>query len=404
MAARILFVPTWRVSPIACRSLPGIRSLLDDLRTSFEVDVFTWPCIKGGPAVPATWQGAVDALAGDITSNTHLLSFGAATPIALMALTGEGHRARSLTSVGIAVPNATLLTLGLPDVAGSWENRARFSPTPVWLQSLLHGIQQDSIDSLAQRIDAEIDWGYLAQFQRSFETLDLVARRAATDVPVLYLSSPLDRETGEGIKDVFMRFAPEAATDDLQQWPANLESPDSGLELAARFRRFLSDVARERVVSTILFTDIVDSTVRAFEMGDAAWNDVIRQHNALIRRYLERFSGREVSTAGDGFFAVFDSPAGALRCALAASRQVRNLGIEIRAGLHTGEYEILGQEVGGVAINIAARVAARATASQVLVSDTVRQMMTGSEFIFEDRGTHVLKGVPEEWRIFALQG
>jgi class 3 adenylate cyclase len=160
----------------------------------------------------------------------------------------------------------------------------------------------------------------------------------------------------------------------------------------------------DRVLATILFTDIVGSTARAASMGDHAWKDLLNQHHTIVRRELARFRGREIDTAGDGFFATFDGPARAVKCALSIRDAVRTIGLEIRAGLHTGECEIMGSNIGGLAVHIGARVASRAEPSEVLVSSTVRDLVAGSGITFADRGVHELKGVPEEWHIFAVTG
>lgn len=157
----------------------------------------------------------------------------------------------------------------------------------------------------------------------------------------------------------------------------------------------------DRVLATVLFTDIVGSTALAARIGDRALGDVIQRHNALVRNELERFRGREVNTSGDGFFASFDGPARAVRCALSIRDAVRGLGIEIRAGLHTGEIELDGDAVAGIAVHIGARVAAAAVASEVLVSSTVKDLVSGSGIRFADRGAHVLKGLSGTWRLYA---
>jgi class 3 adenylate cyclase len=170
---------------------------------------------------------------------------------------------------------------------------------------------------------------------------------------------------------------------------------------------FLTGVRRgpqpDRVLATILFTDIVGSTERAASIGDRAWSELVGRHHAAIRRELERFRGREVDTAGDGFLAVFDGPARAVRCAAAAVGSVGDLGLEIRAGVHTGEVERAGTGIRGLAVHVGARVAGLAQAREVLVSRTVRDLVSGSGIVFEDRGDHELKGVPETWRLFAVE-
>jgi pimeloyl-ACP methyl ester carboxylesterase len=158
----------------------------------------------------------------------------------------------------------------------------------------------------------------------------------------------------------------------------------------------------DRVLATILFTDIVGSTVKLAELGDRGWGEVIQQHHALVRRQLVRFSGREIDTAGDGFFASFDGPARAIRCACVITDAVRELGLEVRAGLHTGECEVVDGKVGGIAVHIGARVAAVAGPGEVLVSSTVKDLVAGSGIGFNDRGLIELKGVPDEWRLFSV--
>jgi class 3 adenylate cyclase len=158
----------------------------------------------------------------------------------------------------------------------------------------------------------------------------------------------------------------------------------------------------DRVLSTILFTDIVGSTERAAVLGDRAWHELLERHHELVRRQLVRFRGREVNTAGDGFFASFDGPARAIRCAEAIIEGVHALGLEVRAGLHTGECELLDGKVAGIAVHTGARVASHAAPGEVLVSSTVKDLVAGSGLVFADRGPHELKGVPGEWRLYTV--
>jgi class 3 adenylate cyclase len=162
-------------------------------------------------------------------------------------------------------------------------------------------------------------------------------------------------------------------------------------------------VKPDRVLATVLFTDIVDSTRQVAELGDRKWLEVLEQHNAYIRRQLTRFSGHEVSTAGDSFLARFDGPARAIRCASTIVEGVRDLGLEIRAGLHTGECELVGNDVRGIAVHIGARVAAEARPGEVLVSRTVKDLVAGSGIEFDDRGVASLKGIPGEWQLYAAR-
>jgi class 3 adenylate cyclase len=158
----------------------------------------------------------------------------------------------------------------------------------------------------------------------------------------------------------------------------------------------------DRMLATVMFTDIVDSTRRAAEMGDRGWRELLERHDRLMRRELERHRGREVKTMGDGFLATFDGPARGIRCATSAAEMMRQLGIEIRAGLHTGEVEVMGDDIGGIAVNIGARVGSAAGPGEVLVSRTVTDLVAGSGIAFADRGVHSLKGVPGDWRLYAV--
>jgi len=177
--------------------------------------------------------------------------------------------------------------------------------------------------------------------------------------------------------------------------------------LIAEIQEFLTGVREsaepERVLATILFLDVVQSTERAADLGDRRWRDLLDRYYGVVRRELTRFRGREIDTAGDGVFATFDGPARAIRCASAAIEAVGQLGIEARAGLHTGECEVIGDKVSGIAVHTAARVAAQASANEVLVSSTVRDLVAGSAIRFRDAGTRSLKGVPGDWRLFAVE-
>jgi pimeloyl-ACP methyl ester carboxylesterase len=157
----------------------------------------------------------------------------------------------------------------------------------------------------------------------------------------------------------------------------------------------------DRVLATVLFTDLVGSTAKAAALGDRLWRERLAAYHELVQRELIRFRGREIDTAGDGVFAAFDGPARAIRCALTVIDGVRALGLEVRAGVHTGECEVIGPKLGGIAVHIGARIATLASASEVLVSHTVKDLVAGSGLHLEDRGVHVLRGIPGEWRLFA---
>jgi class 3 adenylate cyclase len=171
-------------------------------------------------------------------------------------------------------------------------------------------------------------------------------------------------------------------------------------------REFLTGVREvpvtDRVLATILFSDIVGSTGRAAELGDRRWNQLLDRHYAAVRSVVDRFQGRLVKTTGDGVLATFDGPARAIEAARALTREAKQLGLEIRAGLHTGECELRGEDVGGMAVHIAARIVDLASEGEVLVSRTVKDLVVGSDIALTDRGPHELKGVPDTWRLFAV--
>ena len=184
-------------------------------------------------------------------------------------------------------------------------------------------------------------------------------------------------------------------------------SGDNADEIADAIQEFLTGsrapVQVDRVLATVLFTDIVGSTEKAAALGDRHWRDLLDKHHATIRSSLGRFRGHQIKTTGDGILATFDGPARAVRCACTIADEIRRLGIEVRAGLHTGECEMMGDDVGGIAVHIGARVASLAGAGEVLVSSTVKELVAGSGLRFGDRGTRTLKGVPGEWHIYAVE-
>jgi class 3 adenylate cyclase len=180
----------------------------------------------------------------------------------------------------------------------------------------------------------------------------------------------------------------------------------SSPEILTEIERFLSGAEGaaepDRVLVTVLFTDLVGATARAAELGDSAWRDLLARHHSVIRREITRYRGREVDTAGDGLFATFDGPARAIRCADAIRSGLRELQVEVRVGVHTGECELVGDKPAGIAVHTGARIAAAANGGEILVSRTVKDLVAGSGISFHDRGTHELKGVPEEWRLYAV--
>jgi pimeloyl-ACP methyl ester carboxylesterase len=253
--------------------------------------------------------------------------------------------------------------------------------------------------------------GSLEALHRMNREIDVRHVLPAVRVPTLILHGSEDTIVPREVASYLTSMIPTAR---LVEVPGagHLAFGAPALAAVAATERFLQDAYAggawddaepDRVLATVLFTDIVGSTARAAELGDRAWRDLLERHHRAIRRELVRFRGAELDVAGDGFFARFDGPARAVRCACAIAESVRALGLEIRAGLHTGECEVLDGKVGGIAVHIGARVAREAQPGQVLVSSTVKDLVAGSGLRFREHGTARLKGVPEEWRLYAVE-
>ena len=268
--------------------------------------------------------------------------------------------------------------------------------------------------------EAFVDWW--SRFQRQSASPSAIGQLARMNMeidirhvlPTIRVPTRFLHRIDEGISIENSRYMAERVPGaELVELPgvdhAPFVDPDQVVEPIEEFlRRVWGERAWEkteidRVLATVLFTDIVASTEKAVELGDREWHDLVERHHGLVRSQLARFRGREIDTAGDGFFATFDGPARAIHCACAISEAVRELGLEIRAGLHTGEVELAEDRPRGIAVHIGARVSAKAEPGEVLVSNTVKDLVAGSGIDFDDRGTAELKGVPGEWRLYAVR-
>ena len=234
--------------------------------------------------------------------------------------------------------------------------------------------------------------------------IDIRGILGLVQAPTLLLHRTGDMIPIEGARYMAERI-PGAKMIELEgedHWPW-IDDPD---EVCDRIEEFLTGARHEpetdRVLATVVFTDIVGSTEHVAQLGDRRWKQLLEAHGDVVRKELDRHSGQEVKTTGDGFLATFDGPARAIRCAKAASDQMHRLGLEIRAGLHTGECELQNGDVGGIAVHIGARVMAAAEPGEVLVSSTVKDLTVGSDIEFDDRGTRELRGVPGTWRLYAV--
>jgi class 3 adenylate cyclase len=249
--------------------------------------------------------------------------------------------------------------------------------------------------------------GMLAGLVRMFLDLDVRDVVPEVHVPALVLHRRHDTLVNIGNGRWLAEHLPDARLVELEGSDHNLWYGDVETTLG-EVQEFLTGARDapepERTLATVLFTDLVDSTRLASELGDARWRELLERHQAAVRAALERFGGREVKSTGDGFLAVFDGPARGIRCAEAIVAAPGDDALRVRAGVHTGECEVMGEDIGGIAVHIAARVSALAAASEVLVSRTVKDLVAGSGIAFEDRGEHALKGIPDEWRLYAAAG
>jgi class 3 adenylate cyclase len=266
---------------------------------------------------------------------------------------------------------------------------------------------EDEVQAIARVIRYGASPGTVEALERMNMAIDVRDVLPVVSAPTLVLQQRGDPWTRTEHGRYLAQHIPGAAyveLDGADHIPTAAMAP----QLLAQVMPFLQDaVTREapepdKVLATVLFSDIVGSTARAAELGDARWRELLAAHHGRVRAQLARFRGVELDTAGDGFFARFDGPARGIRCALAIRDAVRELGIEVRLGLHAGECEVLDAKVAGIAVAIGARVSSRAAAGEVLVSQTVKDLVAGSGITFDDRGLAELKGVPGEWRLFSV--
>jgi class 3 adenylate cyclase len=297
-----------------------------------------------------------------------------------------------------------------------------------------HGRDPDAVEELAQA--AETGWGSAAFVKQMYpgmamdtmavEFLSAMQRHAcgpATAVGFIRLLNEYDvRDVLPTLRLPVLVVAPQGlpdnwlyrqaeATAELIPGAALHSLPPEALRLwhpsvIRETRAFLGiehpAPELDTVLATVLFSDVVGSTDHQARFGDRAWKEMVEQHHSIVRRALDRWRGAEIDTAGDGFFASFDGPARAIRCALEISERIGDLGMQVRAGVHTGECELIDGKIGGITVSIGARVAGNANPSEVLVSQTVKDLVAGSGLAFEPRGEHVLKGVPDHWRLYAV--
>jgi class 3 adenylate cyclase/pimeloyl-ACP methyl ester carboxylesterase len=403
----IVFVPNWFTNCEAFPELPSIQGWVEAMTSLGRLIVFDQP--GNGASDPVTpgalptleqWADSITAVLDDLGSREAVLLVSSGT-VATGALFAATHPSRTIALVvlegytGQAVPEdipASFIAawgtgemehVANPDmpwndeIRAAWARHERLAASPATFGLLFRLVLQLDVRAILTTIRVPT---LVIHYTDDALVLPEYGKDVAGHIPgAKYVELP-GRNTYHFV----------------EPWR------DSFQEIAEFLTGQQAEVADDRVLSTVLFTDIVDSTRRAAEMGDRDWHALLDAHDAIVRVQLNRFRGREVNTSGDSFLAMFDGQQRAIRCAMAIRDAVQSLGIEVRAGLHTGECEVRGDDIGGIGVHIGARVSALAGANDVLVSSTLRDLVIGSGIEFEERGTHDLKGVPGEWRLFAV--
>ncbi|HXL59342.1 MAG TPA: adenylate/guanylate cyclase domain-containing protein [Mycobacterium sp.] len=411
----IVFIPTWFTNCDVVPELPFIQGWVEALTSLGRLIFFDQPGMgasdpttSGAPATVEQWADSITAVLDDLEVSEAVLLAGAGG-VAVAALFAATYPSRTTALVvleGYADPRAER-TGGLAQedllaaVVGMWgtgESQHVLNPDMPWNEEIR------ATSARMERLSASPRTA--ARMMALMAEMDVRALLPAVRVPTLVIhhaDDPLippawgkyvaDHISGAKYVELpgrnMMHFVEPGWRESFQ-------------EIAEFLTGEQADVADDRVLATVLFTDIVDSTRRAAEIGDRDWHALLDAHDAVVRSQLARFRGREVNRTGDGFLAMFDGPQRAIRCAMAIRDAVQALGIQVRAGLHTGECEIRGEDIGGIAVHIGARVSGLAGPHDVLVSSTLRDLVIGSGLEFDDRGLHQLKGVPGEWHLFAV--
>ena len=407
----IVFVPNWFTNCEVFPELPSIQGWVEAMTSLGRLIFFDQPGTgSSDPVTPGAlptleqWADSITAVLDDLGSREAVLLAiaGAFAPAALFAATHPSHTSALVVLDGFADAGGTPLV----------QHESRAATIHMWGSGKIHHL---SNPDMPWNEEIRAAWARMERLAASPGTLALV-RPIAIEMDVRAVL-PAIRVPTLVVQHSDNPFVPPAKgkyVADHISGAKCVELPGRNMyhfvepwrssfqEIAEFLTGHQAEVPDDRVLATVLFTDIVDSTRRAAEMGDRDWRALLDAHDAVVRAQLSRFRGREVNTSGDGFLAMFDGPQRAIRCAMAIRDAVQALGIQVRAGLHTGECEIRGDDIGGIAVHIGARVSALADANDVLVSSTLRDLVIGSGLEFEDRGAYELKGVPGEWHLFAV--
>jgi class 3 adenylate cyclase len=410
----IVFVPMWSSNCELMPELPSMQGWVEAMTSLGRLIFFDQP--GAGASDPVTsgalptleqWADSISAVLDDLGSREAVLlaSTGALATGALFAATHPSRTTALVVLDGYANPMAERtegptpeqITAATVAMWGTGEMQHVLNPDMPWNEEIRAAWAR------AERLGSSP--GTFALMMPLLAEMDVRALLPVIRVPALVIHHTDDvmipPERGKDVADripgaKYVGLPGRNVFHFVEPWRESFQ------EIAEFLTGEQAEVADDRVLATVLFTDIVDSTRRAAEIGDRDWHALLDAHDAVVRSQLSRFRGREVNTSGDGFLAMFDGPQRAIRCAMAIRDAVQALGIEVRAGLHTGECEVRGDDIGGIAVHIGARVGALAGPNEVLVSSTLRDLVIGSGLEFEERGAHELKGVPGEWHLFAV--
>jgi class 3 adenylate cyclase len=410
----IVVVPNWFTNCEVLPEMPSLQGWIEAMTSLGRLIYFDQPntgasdhITSGALPTLELWADSITAVLDDLGSREAVLvaSIGAVAPGVLFAATHPSRTAGLIVLEGFANPmvertegpTAEEMTAATVTMWGTGEIQHFLNPDMPWNEEIR------ATWARYERLTASP--GTVALLMPLQAEMDVRELLPTVRVPTLVLHHTDDQLIVPAMGNVaehipgakYVELPGRNIYHDVEpDWRASFQ------EIAEFLTGHHAEVADDRVLATVLFTDIVDSTRRAAEIGDRDWHALLDAHDAVVRSQLNRFRGREVSTSGDGFLAMFDGPQRAIRCAMAIRDAVQALGIEVRAGLHTGECEVRDDDIGGIAVHIGARVSALAGPNDVLVSSTLRDLVIGSGLEFEGRGAHELKGVPGEWHLFAV--
>jgi class 3 adenylate cyclase len=406
----IVFVPNWFTNCELAPELPSLQGWVDAMTTLGRLIFFDQPGTGASdPVSPGAlptleqWADSITAVLDDLQSREAVLIAitGALPAAALFAATHPSRTTALVVLEGNADPSS------IPDLEG-----LHAALIAMWGTGELQRVMNPD---MPWNDEVRMTWARMERLAASPGTVALMLRlTAAMDVRAVLPTIGVPTLVLQHADDPLITPAQGKLVADEVPGAKYVELPgrngyhcvepwrESFQEIAEFLTGHQAEVADDRVLATVMFTDIVGSTRRAAEIGDRDWHALLDAHDAVVRAQLVRFRGREVNTSGDGFLATFDGPQRAIRCAMAIRDAVAALGIEVRAGLHTGECEIRGDDIGGIAVHIGARVSSLAGPNEVLVSSTLHDLVIGSGLQFDDRGAHELKGVPGDWHLFAV--